>query len=173
MTLSEFNSIVADTTRPTIIDVWAPWCGPCKAMKPHFDSLAGEFGERARVLAVNADESPEVTQALNVFSLPTVVVYRGGTEVARRKGAQSPSDLRTLFEAAVEGREVPQLSNRSRILRIGGALAAAMLAGQIEPTWPLQILSVVLFASAVHDRCPIVQALARPFSRGTSTNGGG
>ena len=165
MELTEFEAVVSDSDRPTIIDVWAPWCGPCKAMKPHFDSLAEEYGERARVLAINADESPDVVERLQVYAIPTVVVFRGGAEIARRKGAQSAGDLRELFEAAVEGREVPVLSNRMRFVRIAGAVGAAALAGRMDPAWPMQILAAILFASAIHDRCPIIQALKRPFSR--------
>ena len=164
MELNEFKALVADPNKPVILDVWAPWCGPCKAMKPHFDSLAEEFSESARVMAINADESPGIVDELKVYTIPTVVVYRGGADIARRRGAQSPGDLRGLFEAAVEGREVPALTGRTRFLRIAGAVLAAFAAGRIDPSWPMQILAVVLFASAIHDRCPIIQALKRPFT---------
>ncbi len=168
MTLTEFDTIVADQDRPTILDIWAPWCGPCKMMKPHFDALAEEYGDRARVVAVNADESPEIAKQLKIFSIPTVVVYRGGQEVARRKGAQNESDLRALFEAVATGRDVPAMSNRTRFFRIAVAALAAGLAGRVEPSWPLQAAAAFLFLSAIHDRCPIIQALKRPFSRPTS-----
>lgn len=167
MTLSEFETTVAQGEQAVIIDVWAPWCGPCKAIKPHFDSLADEFGERARVLAINADESPSVVEKLKVYTIPTVLVYRGGQEIARRRGAQSPGDLRSLFEAAVEGKEIPGMSNKARIVRIIAAVGATVLAERMDPSWPMQILALGLFASAIHDRCPIIQALKRPFSRTT------
>jgi len=159
MTLKDFNTAIADTERPTIIDLWAPWCGPCKAMKPSFDSLSTEYGDRAQVLAVNADENPEVLQQLQVYAIPTVVVFRGGTEIARRKGAQSESDLRALFEAAAEGKEIPGMTKRTRFLRIFAALAAALFSFRMDPAWPMQIFAAVLFGFAIHDRCPILKAL--------------
>ncbi len=165
MTLTEFQTAIADTERPTIIDLWAPWCGPCKAMKPTFDSLSEEYGDRARVLAVNADESAEVLQSLHVFAIPTVVVFRGGTEIARRKGAQSETNLRGLFEAVVEGREIPVMSSRVRFLRIAAAVAAALLSVRMDPAWPMQIVAAVLFGLAIHDRCPILKALKRTVLR--------
>jgi thioredoxin len=168
MTLTEFDAIVADQDRPTILDIWAPWCGPCKMIKPHFDALAEEYGDRARVVAVNADESPEIAERLKIFSIPTVIAYRGGQEVARRKGAQNESDLRALFEAVATGQDVPAMSNRTRFIRIAAAALAAGLAGRVEPSWPLQAGAAFLFMSAIHDRCPIMQALKHPFTRTTS-----
>lgn len=159
MTLTDFQTATANTDRTTIIDVWAPWCGPCKAMKPAFDSLAEEYGERARVLSVNADESQEVLQEYGVFTVPTVLVFHGGSEIARRKGGQSEADLRALFEAAVEGGEIPGINNRSRLLRIAAAIAAAFLSLYVEPAWPLQLGAALLFGLAIHDRCPILKAL--------------
>lgn len=165
MTLKEFNTITADPERPTIIDLWAPWCGPCKAMKPAFDKLSEEYGDKARVLAVNADESHQVLESLQVFAIPTVVVFQGGNEVLRRKGAQSEADLRALFEAVVEGKELPAMNNRTRFLRMAAAAAAFALSFQLEPSWPMQAFSAVLLWLAIHDRCPVIRALKQVFTR--------
>jgi len=159
MTLNDFQTAIADTEQSTIIDLWAPWCGPCKAMKPAFDALSDEYSGRARVLAVNADESPEVMQKLQVYAIPTVVVFRGGTEIARRKGMQSESDLRALFEAVVQGAEIPAMSNRTRFLRIAVALAAFLFSFRLDPAWPMQIFAAAFFGFAIHDRCPIIRAV--------------
>lgn len=163
MKLSEFNREISDAERATIIDLWAPWCGPCKAMKPAFDKLSEEYGDRARVLAVNADESSEVLQKLQVFAIPTVVVFRGGNEIARRKGAQSESDLRAFFEAVIEGRELPAMNNRTRFMRIAAAVAAVLFSFRLDPAWPMQVFAAVLFGLAIHDRCPVIRALKRAF----------
>ena len=166
MTLSEFKAAAADTQKTTIVDIWAPWCGPCKAMKPVFDSLSQEFGDRARVLSVDADESQELLQEYRIYAVPTVLVFHGGNEIARRKGAQSESDLRALFEAAVEGQEIPGMNHRTRILRIAGAAAAALLSLYVHPAWPLQLGAALLFGLAIHDRCPILKALKRTVTVG-------
>lgn len=165
MTYLEFESLVARAHAPVIIDLWAPWCGPCKAMKPHFDALATDYGDRASVVAINADESPEVAARLQISVIPTVVVFRGGREVARRMGAQSESDLRGLFEAAVEGREIPKLTNRTRFLRIAAAALLAGLAGETDPSWPMWVAAGGFFFAAIHDRCPIMQAIRARFRR--------
>lgn len=163
MTLSEFNREISDTERATIIDLWAPWCGPCKAMKPAFDKLSEEYGDRARVLAVNADESSEVLQRLQVFAIPTVLAFRGGNEIVRRKGAQSEADLRALFEAVIQGKELPAMSNRTRFIRIAAAVAALFFSFRLDPAWPMQVFAAMLFGLAIHDRCPVLKALKRAF----------
>ena len=159
MTYNEFRSLLNAANAPVIVDVWAPWCGPCKMMKPVFDRLADEFAGRARVVALNADESPEVAGALRIHAIPTVLVFRAGKEEARRMGALGEADLRALFEAAVDGRPLPAVSNRARVARIVGAVAAYVAAGAVEPAWILQTVAVLLFAWAIHDRCPIIGAL--------------
>jgi len=169
MTIKKFKSVIADTEKATIIDIWAPWCGPCKAMKPVFDQLADEYGQRARVLSVNADESQEVLGEYKIYAVPTVLVFRGGVEIARRKGAQSESDLRALFEAAVAGEEIPAMNNRTRILRIVGAVALALYSLNVETSWPLQIAAALLFVLAIHDRCPILKALKRTITGALGT----
>lgn len=163
MTVDQFETLVTDGPRPVVVDVWAPWCGPCRAMKPVFEKLADEYSDRAKVVAINADESPELASHLEIFAIPTVLVYSGGAETARRMGAQGAGDLRTLFSAAVEGKEVPKLTNRKRFTRLALAILAIAAAGGIEPSWPAYLAGGLLVFSAVHDRCPVWQAIVGLF----------
>lgn len=165
MTIQEFNTTIQLSELPVIIDVWAPWCGPCKTMKPHFDSLAEEFGEKAKVSAINADESGDLVASLGIASIPTVLVYREGKQIARQVGALSGPALRNLFEAAIEGKEVPVVSNTARFIRIAAAALIFGFSEQVEPAWPLWVLAGLIFVSAIHDRCPIIQTLKGLFSR--------
>lgn len=128
-------------------------------MKPVFDRLADEFEGRARVVAINADESPEVAKALQIYAIPTVLIFRDGKETARRMGALGETDLRSLFEAAIEGRALPTGSGLSRFARIAGAVGAYALSGYVKPAWALQIVAAGLFVWAIHDRCPIIGAI--------------
>lgn len=165
MSVPNFEERLSGATVPVVVDVWAPWCGPCRAMKPAIEKLGQEYEGRVDLLEVNADENSELVQKLKVFSLPTVLVFQGGEEKARRMGAQNEGALRSLFEAAEENREIPKLRGRDRLLRIAGAALLYGLAGEFEPAWLFQTGAVVLFFSAIHDRCPLFQGLKGVFSR--------
>jgi len=165
MTNEEFDALVASEERPIVLDIWAPWCTPCRAMKPIFEKLGEEFSDRARVVAINADESHDLVARLKIYAIPTVLVYRGGRETSRRMGAQGAADLRALFTAAVEGRTAPKLTNRTRIVRILAAALAIGFAERVDPSWPLYAFGAGLFFSAIHDRCPVWQAIVGLFKK--------
>ncbi len=166
MNVEEFQAMLTSDTRAAVIDVWAPWCGPCKAMHPVFEKLAAEYDTRVQVVRVNADESHDLVEHLGVFAIPTVIAFSpDGTESGRRTGAQRESDLRSFFQALTEGRPFSAVSNRDRIIRISAAVAAVLASGYVEPAWPLHVAAGVLFFTAIHDRCPIWQAVKRVFTR--------
>lgn len=165
MKVTLFEERLSQSSVPVVVDVWAPWCGPCRTMKPAIENLGEEFKGRVEVLELNADENPELVQKLKVFSLPTLLVFHGGEEKARRMGAQNEAALRTLFEAAEENREIPKLRGRDRFLRIAGAALLYGLAGEFEPAWLFQAGAILLFFSAIHDRCPLLQGIKGAFSR--------
>lgn len=165
MSAVAFDERIATSPLPVVVDVWAPWCGPCKMMKPVLEKIREEFQGSVEVVEVNADEEPELARKLNVFSLPTILVYNGGEEKARRMGAQNESNLRSLFEAARENRDIPKLRGRDRILRIAAAALLYGLAGRFEPAWVFQAGAFILFFSAIHDRCPLFQSIKGAFKR--------
>ncbi len=75
------------TTVPVVVDFYADWCGPCKVMAPVFDDLAGRRAGELLFLKVDSDRSPAATQRYGVRAIPTLVIFRGGREVARQTGA--------------------------------------------------------------------------------------
>lgn len=89
---SEFSTATANGT--VLIDFSAEWCGPCKAMLPMIQKLAGEYGDKLHVYSVDIDKSPELAASQGVMSVPTFVVYRGGRPVERIVGAINERDLR-------------------------------------------------------------------------------
>jgi len=91
-----FQTEVLDSTIPVLVDFWAPWCGPCKAMGPAVDKLAEEMGDKAKVTKMNTDESQGVASSLGIMGIPAFVVFKGGQEVARRQGVMSFDDLKAL-----------------------------------------------------------------------------
>jgi len=66
------------SSTPTLVDFWAPWCGPCRALGPTIDKLADDLGERAQIGKVNIDDNPEIAAQYGISSIPTVLVFRNG-----------------------------------------------------------------------------------------------
>ena len=97
---SEFESEVAGSAVPVLLDIYGEHCGPCRQLAPTLDKLAGEYEGRARVLKVEAGANRDLAGGLAVSSVPTVVVFRGGEEVGRLVGLRPESAYRKLLESA-------------------------------------------------------------------------
>lgn len=78
---------------PILLDVWAPWCGPCRSMAPHFAAAAARLEPRVRLLKLNADEAPEASAALRVSGIPTLILMKDGQELARQAGAMTTDQI--------------------------------------------------------------------------------
>jgi thioredoxin 2 len=76
-----------------LVDLWAPWCGPCRYVSPILEELAREFAGRFKVVKVNVDENPDLSRRFEAMSIPTLVILRGGRVVDRVVGALPKSDL--------------------------------------------------------------------------------
>ncbi len=82
-----FESVVLQSDVPVLVDFWAPWCGPCRAIGPSIDQLAGEYEGRAKVVKLNVDDEAEIESRYGVKSIPTLIYFKNGEPVDRLIGA--------------------------------------------------------------------------------------
>jgi thioredoxin 1 len=89
VTVAEFDSVVLRSELPVLVDFWAVWCGPCRAVAPAVDAVAAEYAGKAIVVKVNVDEEPEIAGRYGVQSIPTLAIFKEGKLVDQIVGAQS------------------------------------------------------------------------------------
>lgn len=92
---ADFVAVADRSTIPVLVDVWAPWCGPCRMVSPVLEQLAAELAGRLKLVKVDADQSPEVSRRFEVQAIPTLVLMHHGQVVAKQTGAAPASTLRS------------------------------------------------------------------------------
>ena len=98
---SDFADVADRSKLPVLVDLWAPWCGPCRMVSPALESLAHSFAGRVKLVKVNVDEAPALSQRFEARSIPTLLLLKDGREVARQIGAAPESALRSWLEGAL------------------------------------------------------------------------
>jgi thioredoxin 1 len=94
-----FDADVIQSDKPVLVDFWAPWCGPCRAVAPVLEEIAREHGDKVTVVKLNTDENPQITGRLGITSIPTMHVYQGGEIVKTIVGAKPKPVLLRELEA--------------------------------------------------------------------------
>ncbi len=89
-------------TEPVVVDFWAPWCPPCRAIAPILAELASEYAGRLTVVKVNTDVQQRYSGMLGIQGMPTLIIFKGGKEVDRLLGAQRKSNYQAHFDAVLE-----------------------------------------------------------------------
>ena len=99
ITDADFQTTVAEGV--TLVDFWAPWCGPCRMIAPILDELAGELKDKARIVKINVDENPLVAGQFGVMSIPTLLLFKDGKKVDQKIGGQAKPQLKAFIEQAL------------------------------------------------------------------------
>ena len=93
-----FDQDVVNSDRPVLVDFWAPWCGPCKAMAPTVDAIATEYAGKIKVGKLNTDDNPGTVMRYGIRGIPTLLLFKGGQVVDQRVGAMPKPEVLKMIE---------------------------------------------------------------------------
>jgi thioredoxin 2 len=105
LTQDDFARHIGRSEMPVLVDFWAPWCGPCKMMAPAFEQAAVKLEPRVRLAKLNTDDAQEIAGQYDIRSIPTMILFDGGKEIARHSGAMMAGDIENWVNAELSSRE--------------------------------------------------------------------
>ena len=98
---SSFSEVVIEAEKPFLVDFWAPWCGPCRAIAPIVEELAGEYQGKIGFGKVNVDENPKSATEYGIRSIPTLLLFKDGKPMTQIVGLRSKADLKKHLDSAL------------------------------------------------------------------------
>jgi len=162
MNAEDFSKKLEAHPRPVIVDLWAPWCAPCRAMEPTLKQLALKYENQVDVWKINTDESPEVARSLKVMGIPTILGFANGKEIIRKTGGQSAESLDILFDATLHQRSAVILPPApiDRWVRSIAGILLIIIGWTMGSSLIVSAIGAAILFSAFYDRCPIFRAIA-------------
>jgi len=109
-----FDELVKGTDKPVLVDLWAPWCAPCRTQGPIIDDLAGEYAGRAVIAKLNVDENKTVPARYKVRGIPTILVFNGNELQNTLVGLQNRTVLKKTIDRLLEEKTQPEMKNDPR-----------------------------------------------------------
>ena len=95
---TSFKQDVIDSEKPVLVDYWAAWCGPCKALAPILDEVADQYSDRVTIAKLNVDENPETAAKFGIRGIPTLMLFKNGEPIQTKVGAVSKSQLQEFLD---------------------------------------------------------------------------
>ena len=94
----QFEQQVLNSANPVFVDFWAEWCGPCRSVSPVVEELSGEYDGKVDFVKINVDENGELAQKYNVFSIPTLAIFKNGEVISQKVGASTKESFKTMID---------------------------------------------------------------------------
>jgi len=98
---ADFEKEVLQSDVPVLVDFWAPWCPPCRAISPTLDAISAEMSGKAKIVKIDVDDEPEVAARYGVSSIPALLLFKGGEQVGQLVGAHPKSTISNLITNAL------------------------------------------------------------------------
>ena len=97
----QFEQLVLNSANPVFVDFWAEWCGPCRSVSPVVEELSSEYDGKVDFVKINVDENAELAQKYNVFSIPTLAIFKNGEVVSQKVGASTKESFKTMIDSSL------------------------------------------------------------------------
>ena len=96
-----FKTDVLDSNKPVLVDFWAEWCGPCKAIGPSLEELSDEMASTLKIVKINVDENPSISQTYSIRSIPALMIFKDGKKISEKMGALPKSALQSWINETI------------------------------------------------------------------------